>query len=638
MAQLTLKSILSNISYYTNDAIVITDAQPVDEAGPVIVFVNPTFTHVTGYHASEVIGKSPRLLQGPGTSQSTKNDIYQAIKAWRPITTEILNYKKDGTPFWNELSIVPVADDTGWYRYWIAIQRDTTDLRQHQRDLNLRSLAMDVSTNAIAVCELAGDAPLVVYGNKPFMALVDGIDEPPGLAFLKLLPGERRDEVILGLRAAVDFGRIHTCEGPITSPTGGALYVRISIEPVPPELSGAKMLLISIRDKTEEQAQKQQIAETQRLRAIGQMTGGIAHDFNNLLTIVTHCSEILLAQDGLTDDARGLIQTIAQTADRGASLTSQLLSFARRRPLETEQIALRPFLERLHAVLRMVIPSTITVELSISENLSDVRTDPAQLETALLNLAINARDAIQSRGVIRLVATNKTVDAETSRHRDICEGNYVSLAVIDDGPGMSAEVLTRAFEPFFTTKDVGQGSGLGLSMVYGFARQSNGCALIQSTVGRGTTIEILLPQPVAQSRAANPAKVDFESVDFPSLTVLVVEDDPVVLKQVHELIRSVGCSTYVASGGAEALSVLEDHKDIDLLLTDVVMAGGVGGVELAQQALSLRRDIKVLFTSGYSAEDQDVMEALSQGAPILKKPYRRADLMQALSRVVGASL
>jgi CheY-like chemotaxis protein len=240
--------------------------------------------------------------------------------------------------------------------------------------------------------------------------------------------------------------------------------------------------------------------------------------------------------------------------------------------------------------------------------------------------------------VIRLVATNKTVDAETSRHRDICEGNYVSLAVIDDGPGMSAEVLTRAFEPFFTTKDVGQGSGLGLSMVYGFARQSNGCALIQSTVGRGTTIEILLPQPVAQSRAANPAKVDFESVDFPSLTVLVVEDDPVVLKQVHELIRSVGCSTYVASGGAEALSVLEDHKDIDLLLTDVVMAGGVGGVELAQQALSLRRDIKVLFTSGYSAEDQDVMEALSQGAPILKKPYRRADLMQALSRVVGASL
>ncbi len=637
MPDLSLTSILSNISDYTNDAVIITEAEPIDAPGPVIVYVNPTFTHNTGYHPSEVLGKSPRLLQGPDTSPGARRDIRNALQAWRPIVTEILNYKKDGTPFWSEISIVPIADEKGRYRYWLSVQRDTTQLRQQQRDLSLRSLGMDASTTAIAVCVLEGDAPKVVYGNRPFTALL-GEAEGAGSAFLGLFAEGRRGEIVQALKAVLSEGRVHISEEHIAPPGGGKIFARISIEPVSSDLVGAPMLLISVRDKTEEQARKEEIAQAQRLRAIGQMTGGVAHDFNNLLTIVTHCSDILLAQKGLSDDAQGLVRTIAETADRAASLTAQLLSFGRRRPLEAQPIDLAPFLQRLESVLQRVIPATIRVQLRMAPGLANLKADPAQLETALLNLAINARDAIQMdgqmHGVIKLVAENRTVRAGNGVGA-LPPGDYVSLSVIDDGPGMSEEVLQRAFEPFFTTKDVGLGSGLGLSMVYGFAAQSGGHVRIVSSPGAGATVEMLLPQS-SDGPTALPAPPDpEEAVDFAAVGVLVVEDTPEVLEQVIRLIRDLGCRTYAATSGPEALALLQAHQEVNLLFTDVVMAGGVNGVALAQEARSRKPDLKVLFTSGYSEEDPEVMRVLSDGAPLLKKPYRSDDLARALKQAVA---
>jgi CheY-like chemotaxis protein len=275
----------------------------------------------------------------------------------------------------------------------------------------------------------------------------------------------------------------------------------------------------------------------------------------------------------------------------------------------------------------------------MAPGLANLKADPAQLETALLNLAINARDAIQMHGrlhgVIRLVAANKTIKAEKSGPDALPAGDYVSLCVIDDGPGMSEDVLQQAFEPFFTTKDVGQGTGLGLSMVHGFAHQSGGHVAIMSSPGSGATVEMLLPQsdsePAARPSAPNPEA----SVDFSAVGVLVVEDTPEVLEQVVRLIRGLGCRTYAASSGPEALAVLQVHKEVDLLFTDVVMAGGVNGVALAKAARTHRPDLKVLFTSGYSEEDPEVMRVLSDGAPLLKKPYRSADLAQALKQAVS---
>jgi PAS domain S-box-containing protein len=638
MADFSLTSLLSNVSEYTRDAIVIADAEPIDEPGPVIVYVNPAFTQMTGYHPSEVIGRTPRLLQGPDTSPGTRREIRKALEAWRPIVAELLNYKKDGTPFWVEISIVPVADETGRYRYWVAIQRDTTEQRQHVRDINIRSLAMDATAKAIAVCTLVGDSPQVIYGNRPFNALL-GDAGAASSAFLHLFADGHRQDIIKALKAAMTQGRPHSSEGPISPPDGGEMFARIVIEPVASDLVGAPTLLITIADKTEEQARKEEMAQAQRLRAIGQVTGGVAHDFNNLLTIVTHCSDILLEQKDLGEDALSLVQTIADTTERAGSLTAQLLAFGRRRALESQHIELRPFLERLHSILQRVIPSTIAVQLRMEPGLANLKADPALLESALLNLAINARDAIRMQGrlhgVIRLVAANKTINVQNSRPDDLLPGDYVALSVIDDGPGMSEEVLQRAFEPFFTTKDVGQGSGLGLSMVYGFAHQSGGRVSIASSPGSGATVEMLFPRSTLSPAVLPAASGPETSVDFRSVGVLVVEDTPEVLEQVVRLVRALGCRTYSASSGVEALGVLKTHKDVDLLFTDIVMGGGVNGVALAKKARTYSPDLKVLFTSGYSEEDPEVMRVLSDGAPLLKKPYHSADLAKALKQAVS---
>jgi PAS domain S-box-containing protein len=612
------------------------------------VLVNRTVGRITGKDPEKMIGRTAQDISGAAAGAKLLEHDAQALA--RPgetiDETDILDLPRWGRRHVRSLKISPPP--INGERYIVSLTEDVSErvaaeemqkqlvqeLRRHQRDLSLRSLAMDATARAIAVCTLEGDAPKVIYGNRPFTTLL-GDEEVSGSAFLGLFTEGRRRDMVEALKAALSQGRAHTSEEAISPPGGGEMFARIIIEPVSSDLVGAPILLIRIGDKTEEQARNVEMAQAQRLRAIGQVTGGVAHDFNNLLTIVTHCADILLAEKGLGEDNLSLIQTIADTADRAASLTAQLLSFSRRRPLETQTIDLCPFLQRVQSVFQRVIPSSIDVQLSIEPGLANVKVDPAQLETALLNLAVNARDAIQTHGVIRLVAANKTVKAGTGDHGALPAGDYVSLSVIDDGSGMGEAVLQRAFEPFFTTKDVGQGSGLGLSMVYGFAHQSGGAVGISSSPGSGTTVEMLLPQSAGGPTALPAIPGSEASVDFGAVGVLIVEDNAGVLEQVTKLIHALGCRTYSACNGAEALRVLQAHDDVDLLFTDVVMAGGISGVALAKEARAHRPDLKVLFTSGYSEEDCEVMRALSDGAPILKKPYRRTDLARALKQATA---
>jgi PAS domain S-box-containing protein len=616
------------------------------------VLVNRTVGRITGNDPEKMIGRTPRDISGVAAGDKLLERDAQALARPGEIIdeTDILDLPRWGLRHVRSLKIAPPL--INGERYVVSLTEDVSErvaaderlkqlvqqLRQHEQDLTLRSLAMDATARAIAVCTLDGDSPKVICSNRPLAALL-GDAKDSGSAFLDLFTAGRRLEIVEVLKAALTQGRTHTSEEPISPPGGGEMFARIMIEPVSTELVGSPMVLISIADRTEEQAREEEMAQGQRLRAIGQVTGGVAHDFNNLLTIVTACSDILLTQKGLDDDSLSLIQTIADTVDRAASLTAQLLSFGRRRPLETRHIDLRPYLERIQSVLQRVVPSSINVQLCMERGLADLKADPAQLETALLNLAINARDAIQMHGslhgVIRLVAANKTIQAEKSSSAALPPGDYVSLSVIDDGPGMSEDVLQQAFEPFFTTKDVGQGSGLGLSMVYGFARQSGGRVRIESSPGSGAKVELLLPRsnsgPATVPDPANPDAV----ADFGSVGVLVVEDTPEVLEHAVRLIRALGFRTYSASSAAEALSVLRQHRDVDLLFTDVVMAGGVNGVALAKAARTERPDLKVLFTSGYSEEDPEAMRVLSDGAPLLKKPYRSADLARTLKQAVS---
>jgi PAS domain S-box-containing protein len=374
------------------------------------------------------------------------------------------------------------------------------------------------------------------------------------------------------------------------------------------------------------------LAQAQKMETLGQLTGGIAHDFNNLLTIIQGNLELL--GDRLAGEPRlaRLVGAMRQAADRGERLTGQLLAFARRQRLQPERTALGPLIEGFAPLLRRAVGETVEVQLRLAEGLAPVCIDPAQFENALLNLAVNARDAMPAGGA--LVVETRRADADPRLAELIAPAaaeGWAAVEVRDVGTGMRPEVVARAFEPFFTTKDVGRGSGLGLSQVYGFVRQSEGQVAIESVAGAGTRVCLYLPQAGPAARPPAPVPAPEPAAPGRGETVLVVEDDAEVRALAVAMLRDLGYAVATASSGPEALALLADRGAgaVDLLFTDIVMPGGMSGVELGRAAEALHPGLKVLLTTGYAAE------VLTHGAaaprfPLVQKPYKRADLARRL--------
>jgi signal transduction histidine kinase len=390
---------------------------------------------------------------------------------------------------------------------------------------------------------------------------------------------------------------------------------------------GAETLLQRFR---ETEATETQIRQAQKMEAVGQLTGGIAHDFNNILTVITGTIEIL--GDAVADRPHlaGIARLIDDAATRGAALTQHLLAFARKQPLQPTSVDINLLVVDTVKLLQPTLGELVSIDFVPGEDVAPALVDASQLATAILNLALNARDAMPNGGQLRIETAN--VELQDSRIRAYdgpAAGQYVMISIGDTGHGIAAEDLNKVFEPFYTTKDVGKGTGLGLSMVYGFVKQSKGHITIQSEKGRGTTILICIPRaeaeatPVVKMRLPEAAQQGHE-------TILVVEDDPLVRSYVLTQIKSLGYRTLAASNGPEALAVLRGRETIDLLFTDVIMPGSINGRELSIEAHKLRPGLKVLFTSGYTENAIDHDGRLEQGVQLLKKPYRRSDLAGAL--------
>lgn len=379
-----------------------------------------------------------------------------------------------------------------------------------------------------------------------------------------------------------------------------------------------------------------QLQQAHRLEAVGQLTGGVAHDFNNLLTVILGNADLLVQQ--LPDQPR--LQSLAEmtrtAAERGAELTQRLLAFARRQALQPQSIDAHQLLTSMDALLRRTLPANIELELVRGAGLWTTLVDPAQLESAVLNLVINARDAMPSGGKITLETSNAWIDQlYAENHPDVTPGQYVLLSVSDTGSGMSAEHLARVFEPFFTTKGVGKGTGLGLSMVYGFLKQSHGHVKLYSELGHGTTARLYLPRADAQPEIP-PAVVRTERDFRGDASLLVVEDDPLVLSHAHDVLVGLGYRVTVANNGSAALAILREQSDFDLLFTDVVMPGEFNGRQLAEAALALHPTLKVLYTSGYSENAIVHHGRLDRGVHLLPKPYRSLDLARKVHAVLKA--
>ncbi|MBN9562906.1 MAG: response regulator [Alphaproteobacteria bacterium] len=371
--------------------------------------------------------------------------------------------------------------------------------------------------------------------------------------------------------------------------------------------------------------------QAQRMEAIGQLTSGVAHDFNNLLTIIMGNFDIIERAPERAERVRRLAQSGLTAARRGAELIAKLLAFSRRQMARPEVLDVNRLLRDFLPVLRGAATEMVTIDLAVAATPVHALLDPGQLESAVLNLVANARDAMPAGGTIT-VATGKRVlsAAETATMPGALPGRYIRIAVSDAGTGMDPAVASRAFEPFFTTKEVGQGTGLGLSQVYGFCKQAGGYVHIDSVPGRGTTVELLLPESAKQPASAERRGTETGPPPCaePGETVLVVEDEPDVMAMAVESLTELGYTTLTASDAASALRRLAGDGRIDILFSDVVMPGGMSGVELVVEARRLRPGLRVLLTSGYTASVNE--RQVPRDVPLLAKPYRRDDLAAKL--------
>uniref|UniRef100_B0T738 histidine kinase n=1 Tax=Caulobacter sp. (strain K31) TaxID=366602 RepID=B0T738_CAUSK len=449
------------------------------------------------------------------------------------------------------------------------------------------------------------------------------LDEP-AFAFDRIHPGDRA-----GVTAAQDEARrvgAYHCEYRWLCADGQYRSLIDQGVMVVDDESGEPLIFGTILDNTERRDLEEALVQARKMEAVGQLTGGVAHDFNNLLTVILGNIELIQRRSGDEHPLARHVAAVRQAAERGGALTRQLLAFSRRQRLDPATVDIIDLVREFTPLLRQAVGEAVTIDLEIGATPVWVHVDAAQLESALLNLAVNARDAMDAGGVLSISAR---VEASAG----------AALAVIsvrDTGPGMSEEIASRVFEPFFTTKEVGKGSGLGLSQVYGFVRQSGGEITLRSAPGQGATFEIRLPTTTTTAKVATAPATRAEDVAVAAAapsggeTILVVEDDPAVLALAVDTLRSFGYRVTTASNAASALRRLRGRQAFDMLFSDVVMPGGVSGIELARRARVLRPDLKILLTSGFVGEEA---EAWANEFPMIDKPYEPSRLV---SRVRAA--
>lgn len=614
-----------------NDILLITESEPIDGVnGPKIVYVNNAFERRTGFTRAEAIGNTPRILQGPNTQRAELDRIRNALKNWEPVRAELINYTKSGDEFWLELDIVPLADEAGWYTHWVAVERDITERKLAEEALKANEerfrLATSAAGTAIWDWDVVADLKWWSEGlQEIFGHSVSKTNSKPKIQKENLHPDDIErffaalERLVSGQDSFLEESyRFRRGDGTWAIVEDKAFAFR--------DDNGVTLRVLgSMTDVTEKRQLEERLRQSQKLEVVGQLTGGVAHDFNNLLTVILGNAEIMEEQLGAQPVLQELARMSLEAAERGAQLTSQLLAFSRKQPLEPKVIDVAQLIQGMDGLLRRTLQESIDIEIVSAGGLWSIEADAAQLESAILNLAVNARDAMPIGGCLTIEVANSNLDDDyVFVEPDLRPGQYVVIVVTDTGCGIPQDMLNKIFEPFFTSKEIGKGSGLGLSMVFGFVKQSGGHIRVYSELGEGTSFKLYFPRSRSDQKAVN-GLVTLKIVGG-SERILVVEDDRIVRDHVSMQLRALGYDVVEASAGKEAIEVLLQVQGIDLLFTDVVMPGGMGGRKLAEQARKIRPEIAILFTSGYT-ENSIVHEGrLDPGIKLLSKPYRREQL------------
>jgi PAS domain S-box-containing protein len=581
-----------------------------------------------GYSATEAIGRHISLI-GPPERIAEVDEILAKIRSNKKVEPhETVRIRKDGQRVDVSLGISPIYAASGAVIGASKVVRDITESKQIQRALSReieeRQRVFETSQDLILVSDASGHlvqvspSSLTIIGHRP--------DEMMGHNIADVLHPADVDSTRAEMRASRKGQQMRSFEAQLLHKDGRAVmlnWMATWSEPV------QRHFFIG-RDQTEKRAAEAQARQAQKMEAIGQLTGGIAHDFNNILTVITGSIGILA--DEVTDrpDLAAIAKLIDESAERGAQLTQQLLAFARKQPLRPVDLDLNAVVVEAAKLLRPTLGEHIEVSARLAEEPWTALVDPNQLTTAILNLALNARDAMPHGGKLTLETRNVSLDEDYAHaNSEVLAGDYVMIAVSDTGTGIPAAYLEKVFDPFFSTKGVGKGTGLGLSMVFGFVKQSGGHVKIYSEVGHGTSIKLYLPRSM-EEKPSVAATIAVHEIEGGEEKILIVEDDALVRKYVVTQIKSLGYATMSAANAAEALDIIDGNAEIDLLFTDVIMPGTMNGAQLANAARIRRPELKTLFTSGYTENAVVHHGRLDAGVLLLAKPYRKPELARMI--------
>jgi len=539
--------------------------------------------------------------------------------------------RKDGSRFWASVVVDRINDESGELVGFAKITRDMTEKRRAQQALleaerRFRILVQGVTDYAIFMLDPEGSVTNWNAGAERIKGYSP--DEIVGSHFSRFYTPEDLDAGIpkRALETARKTGR-YEAEGWRVRKDGTRFWASVVLDAIRDEqgdLIGFAKITRDMTEKREAQLRleesREQLFRSQKMEALGQLTGGLAHDFNNLLTAILGASELAMRNIDNPDKVRRMLDGVRNSAHRGASLTKQLLAFARAQPLEMKQIDLKSFFTEVTTLIRPSLRSNIELVTEVSDQLWPIDTDAGALELAILNLAFNARDAMKNGGKLKISAHNVVLNGKP----DGLRGEYVELQVADTGEGMSPEVMARVFEPFFTTKSFGEGTGLGLSQVFGFAKQIGGAAAVESGPEKGATFTLYLPA----SRGANAGETRVNG-NHALGRVLIVEDDTLVAELAAGMLGELGFESTITHSATEALEQLAAGEKPKLIFTDVVMPGGISGIELARKVRQRFPELPILLTTGYSEQ-----VAGSHGFPVLQKPYEMDALASALGTVL----
>ena len=599
----------------------------------VITGWNRAAERLFGFTAAEAVGNRIDIIVPPDRLTEVRDILARIAQGEAVEQYETMRQHKDGREVHVALGVSPIRSASGETIGASKIARDIGESKKTQQALNQeieeRQRIFETSQDLILVTDTYGrfvqvsPSSMTILGYRP--------EEMIGQVATEFIHPDDLESTREEMREARHGRQMRNFETRYVHKDGKAVqltWMGTWSEPV-------RRHFFVGRDLTEKHAAEALFRQAQKMEAVGQLTGGIAHDFNNILTVITGTIGILA--DAVAGDPQlvAIARMIDDAAERGANLTKHLLAFARRQPLQPREVDVNALILETVKLLRPTLGEHIQIDPLLAEDASAALVDPSQLTTAILNLALNARDAMPTGGNLALETSNVYLDESyAAMNNEVVPGNYVMVAVSDTGSGIAAADLEKVFDPFFTTKEVGKGTGLGLSMVFGFVKQSNGHIKIYSEQGHGTTVKLYLPCATGlHTTTAEPLVPS--GIEGGTEVVLVVEDDALVRRYVITQIESLGYTTLEAGNAAEAMTIINTPSNIDLLFTDVIMPGPMNGRQLVDEALKHRPTLKTLFTSGYTENAIVHHGRLDSGVLLLAKPYRKSDLARMIRQALG---